>query len=64
MLNIYYFMLTIESVQVIIVLETTKGGYTLNVKYLFDYVKLCKSINIEATWKGLKHYYYNNKGVY
>ena len=41
-----------------------KGVVNLNVKYLFDYVKLCKSANIVATWEGLKEYYNNNKGVY
>ena len=46
------------------VLEIRKGGYTLNVKYLFDYVKLCKTRNIVASWEGLKEYYNNNKGVY
>ena len=50
----------------------------MNVKYLFAYVDLCKSIDIVASWEGLKYfyvdivasweglkeYYNNNKGVY
>ena len=37
---------------------------TLNVKYLFAYVELCKRSNQLASWEGLKEYYNNNKGVY
>lgn len=29
----------------------------MNVKYLFDYVELCKSKNVVASWQGLKNYY-------
>lgn len=29
----------------------------MNVKYLFQYVELCKSKNIVASWEGLKEYY-------
>lgn len=36
----------------------------MNVKYLFDYVKLCKQSNQLASWEGLKEYYNNNKGDY
>ena len=35
----------------------------MNVKYLFQYMELCKSKNIVASWEGLKKYYENNKGV-
>lgn len=35
----------------------------MNVKYLFDYVELCKSKNVVASWQGLKNYYKNMRGV-
>ena len=39
-----------------------EGGVNyLNVKYLFQYVELCKTINIVASWEGLKEYYNTNK---
>ena len=33
----------------------------MNVKYLFQYVELCKSKNIVASWDGFKDYYNTNK---
>lgn len=36
----------------------------MNVKYLFDYIEICKSNNMISNWEGFKKYYINNKGVY
>ena len=36
----------------------------MNVKYLYDYLSVCKKKGIVGTWEGLKQYHTNNKGVY